>query len=743
MGQVEVSAADIARIAGVGPSAVSNWRRRHEDFPSPVNGSDRNPRFELAAVEEWLHRQGKTAEVSPDERLWHAFELARGAMPTSRALVSAGLLLTYLRRHPGAALPAGEAGLQRVLSEAEHALAFGQGTQAAGVIGLRKRASLGQQGATMLHAVADAVSGDDPARVFEYLCARVFDEGARTGIPVTPPELAELMLDLAASPVPAAGADSRDRSTASGKGRLLLDPACGSGTVLLAAARRGWERVEGQEQDSSLALVTAIRLAFLRDASPDGTAFSFDVHAGDSLRRSAYPRQAAQAVICNPPFAGRNWSADDLANDVRWVYGIPPRVEPELAWVQHALAHAGSDGLAVMLMPPGTASRPSGRRLRANLVRSGALRAVISLPPRLAAHYALALQVWVLSHPEPGRARSHVLLVDAAGLSARMGAASRAAEAAPPSWNEIRSSVLDAWRSFNDDPEHVPAGSEAAVAVPVSDLLDEDVDLSPGRRMRPAQATAASQEMLPERLDHMARRLQELASLLPEEPGPSAPGLGSPLRELLDGVREVSLEELAQRSTTLIRRGSPRASGSSASSQDPRVEGRILLGQDLARAVPPSAIGEVIADELRNPPIREGDVLVPATARRLTARVAAGEDVGAYLSPTAYLIRPDTAILDPWFLAGFLSSSDGGLQAARLAATVSDHFRFEPRKVRIPLLPIEAQRAYGESFRRLWDFARTLRATHDEGVNLVRDLINALVAPLSGVQDHPASSRTA
>ena len=197
--------------------------------------------------------------------------------------------------------------MQRVLSEAEHALAFGQGTQAAGVIGLRKRASLGQQGATMLHAVADAVSGDDPARVFEYLCARVFDEGARTGIPVTPPELAELMLDLAASPVPAAGADSRDRSTASGKGRLLLDPACGSGTILLAAARRGWERVEGQEQDSSLALVAAIRLAFLRDASPEGAAFLFDVHAGDSLRRMptlARPPRPSSATRRSPAGTG-------------------------------------------------------------------------------------------------------------------------------------------------------------------------------------------------------------------------------------------------------------------------------------------------------------------------------------------------------------------------------------------------------------------------------------------------------
>lgn len=725
-----VSAADIARIAGVRPSAVSNWRRRHKDFPAPVNSSGKSPRFELAAVEEWLRQQGKTAEVSPDERLWQAFELARGTMSASSALVSAGLLLTYLWRHPEATPPVDEQGFQRILSEAEHSLAFGQGTLAAGVIGLRKRNTvLGQSGTTMLQAVADAASGDDPARLFEYLCARVFDEGARTGIPVTPPELAELMLDLASSP-------------ADKKPRFLLDPACGTGTILLAAARRDWERVEGQEQDSSLALIAAIRLAFQRDASSSGSAFSFDMHAGNSLRKDAYPRQAAQAVICNPPFASRNWGADDLADDDRWVYGIPPRAEPELAWVQHALAHTVVGGLAVILMPPGTASRSSGRRLRANLIREGALRAVISLPPRLASQYALALQVWVLSHPEPGRTRSHVLLVDAAGLSARMGTTSRAIEADPPSWHEIHSSVLAAWTAFNDAPEKVSAASEAAVAVPVSDLLDGDVDLTPGRRLRESQAATASEEVLTERLGHLAHRLETLVRLLPKEPGPSTPGLDPSLSEPLDGVREISLEELSQRSTTLIRRGAPRVSGSEADGPDSHIEARILLGQDLARAVPPSATGTVVADRLRNPPIREGDVLVPTTARRLTARVAAGKDIGAYLSPTVYLIRPDTTILDPWFLAGFLSSSNGGLQAARLSGTVGDLFRFEPRKVRIPLLPIEAQRAYGESFRRLWDFSRTLRAAHDEGVDLVRDLIDALAAPLSGTQDRQVPARS-
>ena len=65
-----------------------------------------------------------------------------------------------------------------------------------------------------------------------------------------------------------------------------------------------------------------------------------------------------------------------------------------------------------------------------------------------------------------------------------------------------------------------------------------------------------------------------------------------------------------------------------------------------------------------------------------------------------------------------------------MASTFGDRIRFDPRRVRIPLLPIEDQRAYGESFRRLWDFVRTLRTAYDEGTDLVRDLIDATAASL-------------
>jgi hypothetical protein len=138
----------------------------------------------------------------------------------------------------------------------------------------------------------------------------------------------------------------------------------------------------------------------------------------------------------------------ELTNDARWEYGLPPRGESELAWVQHCLAHTRPGGLAAVLMPPAAAARRPGKRIRANLLRAGALRAVISLP-------ANGPDLWLLRRPEPGdRPPSHLLLL--------------------PAGDDL-SPVLPAWRRHIADP---------TAATPVIDLLDDDVDVSPARRRR-------------------------------------------------------------------------------------------------------------------------------------------------------------------------------------------------------------------------------------------------------------------
>ncbi|MBQ0913746.1 SAM-dependent methyltransferase, partial [Streptomyces sp. RM99] len=94
----EVTAAGIARLAGVGRAAVSNWRRRHPDFPQPVGGTETSPSFALAEVEGWLRTHGKLAEVPLRERVWQQV-VGHPEGPVT-ALTHAGCVLLLIHERP-------------------------------------------------------------------------------------------------------------------------------------------------------------------------------------------------------------------------------------------------------------------------------------------------------------------------------------------------------------------------------------------------------------------------------------------------------------------------------------------------------------------------------------------------------------------------------------------------------------------------------------------------------------------
>ena len=90
-----LTAADIARLAGVTRATVSNWRRRHPDFPQPSSGTDASPAYDRSEVEAWLAARGALPELPPAERLWRdVLEIADGgdlgdAMQRAAELVQA------------------------------------------------------------------------------------------------------------------------------------------------------------------------------------------------------------------------------------------------------------------------------------------------------------------------------------------------------------------------------------------------------------------------------------------------------------------------------------------------------------------------------------------------------------------------------------------------------------------------------------------------------------------------------
>jgi N-6 DNA Methylase len=647
-----VTAADIARLAGVGRAAVSNWRKRHDDFPQPVGGTATSPSFSLTEVQEWLRAQGKLAGAPVDEQLWQELRKLADDVELVDVLTFAGAFLLYLhrdRRHwtqlelgtdeeVAAALPGA---VRKAAAELPGEQAFPAALPAAYAAVARGVAALARE------------RGEQEA--FEFLRERYLDLHKRR-TQETPRDVVRLVTELAGPHV-----------------ETVLDPACGSGAFLVGALEGPpRKRLLGQDSDGAVARMTAIRLALL-DADAD-------IRAGDSLRHDAFPDARVDLVVANPQFNDRNWGYDELTTDTRWEYGLPPRTESELAWVQHALARCRPGGLALLLMPPAAAGRRAGRRIRANLLRRGALRAVVSLPLGAVPNMAVPLTVWILRRPVPGeRPPSQVLMVDTAQVG-----------------DDFVTAAVRLWRRFETDPEGDLDEPGRGRAIRIIDLLDDEIDLSPSRHItRPLVAPA---------MERVARAREELVRLLD-----GLAGMMPPVERAEPGsTPAVPVADLVRLGLLTIQQASTRPASAESAVRRP-----VLTADDVAAGRPPSGGPEEQGFSGEGPvELRPGDVAVSTLVRVPAATVVT--EPGAVLGRHLVMLRPDPRRIDSDYLAGVLRASAG----LRHYTTMSSGYRVDVRRAEIPLPPLDEQRRRGAVFRRLREIEIGLRRVGDLGAEL-------------------------
>ncbi|MYT29369.1 N-6 DNA methylase [Streptomyces sp. MspMP-M5] len=687
-----MTAAGIARLAGVGRAAVSNWRRRHADFPKPVGGTETSPAFALRDVEQWLRDQGKLAEVPARERVWQ--QLVGHPAGAAAALRQAGAVLLLVQERPAAwrqlRAAADDTELTGVLPAMLESVLTGRLGPGHPVRGLTRTALA--HSAALVRATGDLATTDGAAEAYGFLLGRHLDANPRQYTP-TPSGPAALMAELAAT---------------TGSLATVLDPACGSGALLAAVHETSGQgpaghdqapALHGQDADPDLAALTALRLALQAPGA------DVRVRAADTLRADAFPQLAADAVLAHPPFNERNWGHDELAYDPRWEYGFPARTESELAWVQHALARLRPGGTAVLLMPPAAASRRSGRRIRADLLRRGALRAVIALPAGAAPPNNIPLHLWVLRKPGGTTPPVPQLLV-----------VDTAAPAGPGrdklDWQTVRATALDAWRDFDRDGgiEEVPGVRRSLAAI---DLLGDDVDLAPARHLPPPAAAGGPAELarVHDRLTATLARTTELTPL---------PGTDTTAPEAAAARwPQTTVGELARSGALVLRTGGAGTAG-------PEPAPAVLTDHDVLGGLAPS--GTLPETPAGTPPeepvlVQEGDVVVPVLGGGATARVVDEATAGAALGRNLTLLRPDTAALDPWFLAGFLRGTANNRQASSYASTAT---RLDVRRLQLPRLPLAEQRRYGRRFADLAAFESALRLASRLGEQFVQGLHDGL-----------------
>ncbi|MFD3436684.1 N-6 DNA methylase [Streptomyces sp. NPDC058685] len=650
---VPVSLAEIARIAGVGRAAVSNWRRRHDSFPGRIGGTDVSPQFSLAEVEQWLRGNGKLRDIGGRELLWPRFEALGSRNESGLAIAEAARRM----RSPKARITHPE---------------------------------LSARARDLVAQAAKVGREEGPRETFEFLLQRWLETHVRQ-LSTTPPQLATLMarIALAVHPGPAQG------------GLTLLDPACGTGHLAAAAVQEYDSpalEVLACEKDPALAALTAGRLEFLTDDHDIRT----QIATADALRDDPFAGAKADIALCNPPFNERDWGYEELATDQRWTHGLPPRTEPELAWVQHLLALLKPGGAAVVVLPPAVASRKAGRRIRGSLLRTGALRAVVSLPPGSAQPHSVSLQLWILRAAPAGPAAAppsqDALLVDATRF-ARSGTREPS-----PDWDSLGSFVLTAMATLEQADQEPPQG---AVRVPLLDLLDDEVDVTPGRYT--ATTAEPSRKELAGRWDDFGSLLADLAD--------DARLLSALDFEVGTPRTTATVGDLVKAGALTLRAGQqpPESVAPARGATVPLLTIADLLHDGTPSGVVPTGSAPSIAEE--------GDVVVAGVARAFKAWVHEGKPIA--LGPQLYILRVDAEKLEAHFLAGCLCAPANGRQAGTHASSSS---RVDIRRLQVLQLPLEKQTEYAETFRRLRAFEELLTTAGSSGKGLVSDMSDRLAA---------------
>ena len=135
------------------------------------------------------------------------------------------------------------------------------------------------------------------------------------------------------------------------KGRVY-DPCCGSGGMFVQSAKFVENHsgnindisIYGQDSNPTTWKLAQMNLA-IRGIEPD-----LGKYAADTFLDDQHPTMRADYIMANPPFNLSNWGAEQLKDDVRWQYGMPPASNANFAWLQHMIYHLAPGGRMGMVL---------------------------------------------------------------------------------------------------------------------------------------------------------------------------------------------------------------------------------------------------------------------------------------------------------------------------------------------------------------------------------------------------------
>lgn len=359
---------DIAELAQVSRPAVSNWRKRYDDFPQPVaESTPRKPLFDAEAVVGWLKRNDFFPEGAEKE-LRQTFLL--GVANLLRSDIAEEdiplLVLTLLAvdKDPAFEPPSEFTQIASCLSEATLAEV--------------------KRGIAHLQIEDYAEAATEVVDRFLGIGSR----GDRSQFGTTG-SLSSATLIAAAS-------------TTAEQARTVLDPACGiAGTLLGVGDATPNAQLLGVELNPRIAALARLLVHF--------TDHNALIHTGDALRNDPFADTRADVLVCEPPLGARV-DREQLGH-LEETFGSLRGLFSDDLFLLHATHRLSADGHAYILTGMGSTFRLQFREHRQRLAAQGQIEAVVELPAGMFSATRIPAVLWVLR----SKGAEEPLLIDASG----------------------------------------------------------------------------------------------------------------------------------------------------------------------------------------------------------------------------------------------------------------------------------------------------------------------------------------
>jgi type I restriction enzyme M protein len=221
-------------------------------------------------------------------------------------------------------------------------------------------------------------------RVYEYFLSQFASkEGKKGGEFYTPRSIVRLLVEML-QPY---------------KGRVY-DPCCGSGGMFVQSekfveahgGKIGDISIFGQESNPGTWKLAKMNLG-IRGIEGDLK------EPADSFLRDLHADLKADFILANPPFNMSDWGGENLRDDKRWKYGVPPANNANFAWVQHFIHHLAPTGIAGFVLANGSmSSNTSGEgEIRRAIIEADLVDCMVALPGQLFYSTPIPVCLWFLA----------------------------------------------------------------------------------------------------------------------------------------------------------------------------------------------------------------------------------------------------------------------------------------------------------------------------------------------------------